>query len=82
MSMAKTRLRRCIQLIGAVGLSLSTLRRERCGTMRLRCLKLGANTPWKRVRLSLRRGTSAASLAIKSNGSNTTCVDPSRNGCL
>ena len=54
MSMEKTRFSRRIQLIGAVGWSLSTLPRGRCGTMRARCLQLGANTPWKRVRL--RRG--------------------------
>jgi hypothetical protein len=45
MSMAKTRLRRCIQFIGALGLSLSIRVVVRRGTMRMRCLKLGANTP-------------------------------------
>jgi len=36
--------------------------------------------PWNRVRLSLGRGMSAASLAMKSNGSSTTWVEPSLNG--
>jgi hypothetical protein len=39
MSIASASLRRGIQLIGAGGLSLSTTLRDRCGTMRLRCLK-------------------------------------------
>jgi len=47
-----------------------------------RCLKLGAKTPWNRVRFNLGRGTRAASRAIKSSGSSTTWVEPSRNGCL
>ena len=42
--MANTRLRRCIQLIGASGWSASMCL-GRCGTICLRCLKLGANTP-------------------------------------
>ena len=45
MSMAKTRLSRCIQLMGAKGLSPSTVSCVRCGTMRSRCLKFGAKTP-------------------------------------
>jgi hypothetical protein len=57
MSMANTRLRRCIQLMGAGGLSVLTMLRDRRGTMRLRCLKLGAKTPWNRMRLNLGRGT-------------------------
>ena len=59
MSMANTRLRRRIQFMGAGGLSLST-RFVRRGTMRFRCLKFGANTPWKRVRFSRGLGTRAA----------------------
>jgi hypothetical protein len=43
MSMAKTRLSRCTQLMGAKGLSPSTVRCVRCGTMRSRCLKFGAS---------------------------------------
>ena len=98
MSMSKTRLRRCIQLIGAGGWSAS-IRLERRGTMRLRCLKFGANTPWQRVRFKRGLGTRAASRAmaapahpcargilfilnIKSSGSSTTWVEPSRKGCL
>jgi hypothetical protein len=85
--------------MGASSLSLSTRPRARCGTMRARCLQLGANTPWKRVRLSLGLGTRAANLAmaapghpcargipfilnLKSNGSSTTWVEPSRKGRL
>jgi len=41
-------------------------------------LLLGANTPWKRVRLTLGLGTSETNLAIKSNGSNITWVVPLR----
>lgn len=41
MSMANTRLRRCAQLIGANGLSLSTLPHDRRGTILVRCLKFG-----------------------------------------
>ena len=37
-----------------------------------RYLLLGANTPWKRVRLTLGLGTSETNRAIKSNGSNIT----------
>jgi hypothetical protein len=44
MSIAKTRWRRCIQLMGAGGWS-ALMRLGRYGTMRLRCLKLGAKTP-------------------------------------
>jgi hypothetical protein len=77
MSMAKTRLRRCIQLIGAGGWSAS-IRLERRGTMRLRCLKFGANTPWQRVRFKRGLGTRAASRAMKSSGSSTTWVAPAK----
>lgn len=70
------------QLVGASGLSASSRPRARRGTIRARCLKLGANTPWKRVRFKRGLGTNAASRAIKSSGSNTTWVEPSLNGCL
>jgi len=39
-------------------------------------------TPWKRVRWARGGGTSAASLAMKSIGSNSTCVVPLRHGDL
>ena len=42
----------------------------------------GANTPWKRVRWARGGGTSAASLAMKSTGSHSTCVVPLRHGVL
>jgi len=45
-----------------------------------RYLLFGANTPWKRVRLTLGLGTREASLDIKSSGSNITCVVPLRQG--
>ena len=41
---------------------------------------VGANTPWKRVRLTRGGGTSAARRAMQSSGSNMTCVVPSRYG--
>ena len=47
-----------------------------------RCLLFGANTQWKRVRLTRGLGTSAASFAMKSSGSKKTCVAPSRYGVL
>jgi hypothetical protein len=40
-------------------------------------LLLGANTPWNRVTLTHGFGTRAASLALKSSGSNIMCVVPS-----
>jgi hypothetical protein len=40
--------------------------------------RLGARMPWYRVRLNSGLGTGAASLAMKSSGSNTTWVVPSR----
>ncbi|MFT5450211.1 MAG: hypothetical protein ACI9DC_005416, partial [Gammaproteobacteria bacterium] len=43
-----------------------------------RCALLGANTPWKRVRFTRGLGTKATSRAMKSIGSNMTCVVPSR----
>ncbi len=41
-------------------------------------LAIGANTPWKRVRLTLGFGTRTASLAMKSSRLKITCVVPSR----
>ena len=79
-SMLKTRLRRCAQVM-AVRLSAgvrscglpnvfdwSPLPRF-AGVTNARCWLLGANTPWKRVRFTLGLGTSAASRAMKSRGS-------------
>lgn len=43
-SLVNTRLRHGIPFMGAVGLSASVLPRLWRGTMRTRCLKLGANT--------------------------------------
>ena len=82
MSMAKTLFKRCSQVMGARGLSLVFSLGTRFGTTCSRCLLLGANTPWKRVRFKRGRGTSAASRAIKSKGSSTTWVVQSWNGCL
>ena len=82
MSMAKTRFRRRIQVMGARGLSGFSWRGWRFGTTDSRCLQFGANTPWNRVRFNRGRGTNAAGRAMKSSGSRTTWVDPSRNGCL
>ena len=65
MSIANTRLRRYIQLMGATGLSRFTAPSGRRGTIRLRCLKFGANTPWKRVRFRRGLGTRAARRAMK-----------------
>jgi len=50
------------------------------GVTLARYLLFGANTPWKRVRLTLGLGTSETNLAIKSNGSNITWVVPLRQG--
>ena len=85
-SMLKTRFSRCAQVMAArrsacVWCCAST--RACChlprlaGVTRARCLLLGANTPWKRVRFTLGFGTSAASLAMKSSGSKMTWVVPS-----
>lgn len=49
------------------------------GVTCIRCLLLGANTPWNLVKLTLGLGTNAASLAMKSTGSNMTWVVPLRN---
>ena len=78
MSMLNTRLRRCAQVIDARrsagdGRSTTTLALlplpRFAGVTNARCLLLGANTPWKRVRLTLGFGTRAASRAMKSSGS-------------
>jgi len=45
-----------------------------------RCLLFDANTPWKRVKLTLGLGTRLTSLAIKYSGSKTTWAVPSRYG--
>ena len=53
------------------------------GTTLLRCLAFGAHSrdgPVVRTKLPRGRGTSAASRARKSSGSNTKCVVPSRYG--
>ncbi len=77
MSILKTRLSRCAHVIdarrcaGVAGSSatLTLLPLPRfAGVTNARCRLLGANTPWKRVRLTLGFGTRAASLAMKSNG--------------
>ena len=47
-----------------------------------RKLEFGANMPWKRVRWARGGGTSAASLAMKSTASHSTCVVPFRHGVL
>ena len=46
------------------------------GVSPARCWLLGAKTPWKRVRLMRGLRTRAANLAMKSKGSNMTCVVP------
>ncbi|MBB3811546.1 hypothetical protein FHS81_003661 [Pseudochelatococcus contaminans] len=73
MSILKTRLSRCAHVIdarrcaGVAGSSatLTLLPLPRfAGVTNARCRLLGANTPWKRVRLTLGFGTRAASLAM------------------
>ena len=49
-----------------------------CGTTSARSLALGASTPWKRIKCSRGRGTSAASRCMNSSGDITRCVVPSR----
>jgi hypothetical protein len=82
-SILKTRLSRCAQFIalrlsagdfssGSDGLPLLP------GVISDRNRLLAAKTPWNRVRFIRGFGTSAASLARKSIGSNITCVVPSR----
>ena len=82
-SMSKTRFWRCAQVIdarrsaGVCGSSapMAFLPLPRlAGVTKARCLLFGANTPWKRVRLTLGFGTKAANLAMKSSGSKITWV--------
>src|SRR5918992_410851 len=47
------------------------------GTILLRNFALGASTPWKRIKWSRGRGTSAARRSMNSSGSMTTWVVPS-----
>ena len=91
MSILKTRLSRCAHVIDArrcagVAGSSATLTLLPpalfCRRDQRPVPTVGANTPWKRVRLTLGFGTGAASLAMKSNGSKMTCVVPSRYGVL
>ena len=95
-SMEKTRLSRCAQLIArrfCSGLRGSSWALTSTGTASLagrlprpegvscaRRFAFGANTPWKRVRCARGGGTSAASLAMKSTASHSTCVVPLRRG--
>lgn len=89
-SMPNTRFRRRAQFIatcrGVAGLAGSTggcfvAPLPRCaGVTAARNLLFGANTPWNLVRCIRGGGTGAASRAIRSSGSNTTCVVPSRYG--
>ncbi len=95
-SMLKTRLRRCAQVIErrfSSGLRWSLLapvdsssvggRLPRPdGVSCARNFAFGAKTPWKRVRCARGGGTSAASLAMNSTGSNSTCVVPFFHGVL
>ena len=64
MSMAKTRFRRCIGVMGARGLSGFSWRGLHFGTTDSRCLQFGANTPWNRLRFNRGRGTKAARRAM------------------
>ena len=90
-SIPNTRFRPCAQVIAArrsAGVGASVSAGSACrpplprlaGVTRARYLLFGANTPWKRVRLTLDFSTSAASRAMKSSGSKITCVVPSRYG--
>ena len=47
-------------------------------TIAARNVALGASTPWKRIRCSLGRGTSAARRCMSSSGDITIWVVPSR----
>lgn len=51
------------------------------GVTKARCLLLGANTSWNRVRLTLGFGTSAARRAMKFSGSKIPCRNAARS-CL
>src|SRR3954467_13241059 len=50
------------------------------GTIRAGNLACGPSTPWKRIRCSPGRGTSAAKRCMSSSGDITICVVPSRQG--
>ena len=83
MSILNTRFRRWAQVIDAWRSAgdRSSMSAPTClpplplpaGVISARCLLLGANTPWQRVRLTLGFGTRAASLAIKSSGYTPAC---------
>ena len=97
-SMLNTRLRRCAQVIerrrssgvrgsaGSGGVSWVAFDGSRLprpeGVSCARKRAFGAKMPWKRVRCARGGGTSAASLAMNSMGSNSTCVVPLRHGLL
>jgi hypothetical protein len=69
--------------LAAAGIRGRLLRRPRprcAGVTAARSLLCGANTPWKRVRCMRGGGTSAARRAIRSSGSSTMWVVPSRYG--
>jgi hypothetical protein len=85
----ETRLSRCAQAIDArrsadVGGSSTTLALlplpRFAGVTNARCRLFGANTPWKRVKLTLGLGTRLTSLTMKSSGSKITWVVASRYG--
>jgi len=84
MSMVKTRLKRCVQLIArcrsvAAAAPRSAAAAARVpGTICARSGLAGANAPWYRVRCARGFGTNAASRAIRSSGSKITCVVASR----
>ena len=60
--------------------SLAELLPRLAGVTCARSILLGANTPWYRVKFERGFGTKAASFAMKSSGSNKTCVVPFRYG--
>jgi len=91
MSMAKIRLSNWAQLlrarVEAAGASPSSLEEAVAGsaspgTIWERRAALGASTPWKRMRWSRGRGTSAARRCKNSSGVMTRWVVPSRYGVL
>ena len=85
-SIRNTRLRRRAQVIArcfsAAGSGFAAARRvpRPAGVISARQCEFGANTPWNRVRFTRGRGTNAARRAMKSSGSNKTCVVPSCHG--
>jgi len=84
-SIPKTRLRRCAQVIarcrsaGVRGSDVVGVPRP-AGVTTVRQRLCGANTPWYLVRCARGLGTSAVNRAMKSSGSKTTWVVPSRYG--